>query len=163
VLVTQRFNGSVSDLAVIQAAWGIGIAAGGLALGAWGGFKRRILTSMVGLALMSVSTAVIGFAPAGFFPLAVGGMLLAGLMHPMVSGPLFAILQSVVPSDLQGRVLTLVISLGTAMVPLSLAVAGPLSDAVGPHVWYILSGALSLAAAVAGLSLKSVMRIEDGR
>jgi DHA3 family macrolide efflux protein-like MFS transporter len=163
VLVTQRFNGSVGDLAVIQAAWGIGIAAGGLALGAWGGFKRRILTSMLALALMSASTAVIGFAPVSFFPLAVGGMLLAGLMHPMVSGPLFAILQSVVPSDLQGRVLTLVISLGTAMVPLSLAIAGPLSDAVGPHIWYILSGVISLAAVLAGISMKAVMRIEEGR
>jgi MFS transporter, DHA3 family, macrolide efflux protein len=163
VLVTQRFDGSVGDLAVIQAAWGIGLAVGGLALGAWGGFKRRIVTSMLGLAVMSVSTAIIGFAPANFFSLAVGGMLVSGLMHPMVSGPLFAILQSVVPSDLQGRVLTLVISLGTAMVPLSLALAGPLSDAVGPHLWYILSGVISLAAALAGLSMKAVMKIEEGR
>jgi MFS transporter, DHA3 family, macrolide efflux protein len=163
VLVTQRFEGGVGDLALIQAAWAVGIGVGGLTLGVWGGFKRRILTSMAALALMSVGTAVIGFAPTNFFMLAAAGMLLTGLMHPMVNGPLFAILQSVVPADLQGRVLTLVISLGTAMVPLSLAIAGPLSDAVGPHIWYILSGAISLATALAGFTMKAVMRIEEGR
>jgi MFS transporter, DHA3 family, macrolide efflux protein len=52
VLVTQRFEGGVCDLAVIQAAWAIGIALGGLTLGVWGGFKRRILTSMAALALI---------------------------------------------------------------------------------------------------------------
>jgi MFS transporter, DHA3 family, macrolide efflux protein len=163
VLVTQRFNGGVGEVAMMQSAWAVGLLAGGLALGGWGGFKRRILTSMIGLTLMSLGAVVVGFAPANFFLVAVGGMLLIGLMQPMVNGPLFAILQTVVPADMQGRVLTLMISLGTAMVPLSLAIAGPLSDAYGPHFLYMLSGVISLATAIAGLSMKSVMRVEEGR
>jgi MFS transporter, DHA3 family, macrolide efflux protein len=163
ILVTQRFEGGVADLALIQGAWAVGIAAGGIVLGAWGGFKRRIVTSMLGLALMALGTLVVGASPAGLFPLAVAGMLVAGFMHPMVNGPLFAILQSIIPAELQGRVLTLVISLGSAMVPLSLALAGPLSDAAGSHLWYLISGVLTLAVAIAGVCIKSVMHIEEVR
>jgi DHA3 family macrolide efflux protein-like MFS transporter len=32
----------------MNSTWGIGLVLGGLVLGAWGGFRRRILTSLMG-------------------------------------------------------------------------------------------------------------------
>jgi DHA3 family macrolide efflux protein-like MFS transporter len=43
LLVTEHFNGHALQLGAMQSAMGIGFVSGGLILGVWGGFKRRIL------------------------------------------------------------------------------------------------------------------------
>ena len=48
ILITKHFNGQAIQLATLESFFGIGIIAGGLVLSAWGGFKRRVLTSLVG-------------------------------------------------------------------------------------------------------------------
>ncbi|HPE36584.1 MAG TPA: MFS transporter, partial [Spirochaetales bacterium] len=50
LLVTKSFGRSALELAWTETAMGVGIIAGGLALSAWGGFKRRIVTSIMGIA-----------------------------------------------------------------------------------------------------------------
>jgi DHA3 family macrolide efflux protein-like MFS transporter len=122
---------------------------GGLLLSVWGGFRRRIYTSMVGLVLEGLAIVVIGVAPGNGFQLALGAIFAAGVMNPLINGPLLAILQGAVSPDMQGRVFTLVSSLSSAMMPLSLAVAGPVADAIGVRAWYIAGGAIfSLIGAV---------------
>lgn len=44
LLVTNHFKGTAWHLGALEAAIGIGIIAGGLLLGVWGGFKKRIVT-----------------------------------------------------------------------------------------------------------------------
>ena len=40
ILVTKHFSGQALELAWMEAAWGLGVVAGGLTLSAWGGFRR---------------------------------------------------------------------------------------------------------------------------
>ncbi len=103
ILVTRHFGGQAMQLAWIESAWGIGMVAGGLILGAWGGFRRRILTSMFGLVAMGLAILLVGFVPASAFWLAVGLMLVVGFMNPIVNGPLLAVVQAVVAPEMQGR------------------------------------------------------------
>ena len=49
LMVTKYFLGRALQLAWLQAAFGIGTILGGILLGIWGGFKRRIVTTLVGL------------------------------------------------------------------------------------------------------------------
>ena len=51
----------------MNSAWGIGIIVGGLTLSAWGGFKKRIVTSLVGLTGMGIGFLLVGLAPATAF------------------------------------------------------------------------------------------------
>ena len=46
LLVTNYFGGKALHLGWLEAAVGIGVLLGGLVLSAWGGFRRRILTSL---------------------------------------------------------------------------------------------------------------------
>ena len=62
---------------------------------------------------------------------------------------------------MQGRVFTLVGSLGSAMAPLGLIVAGPVADAIGVQSWYVIGGVACILMAVVGYSLPVVMNIED--
>lgn len=149
LLVTDHFKGGALQLGWLQSGWGVGMLVGGVLLSIWGGFRRRIYTSMAGLVLEGLAIIVIGLTPANGFQLALGALFVAGLMNPLINGPLFAILQVAVAPEMQGRVFTLVSSLSSAMMPLSLAVAGPVADAIGVRTWYVIGGAVfSLLGAV---------------
>jgi DHA3 family macrolide efflux protein-like MFS transporter len=163
LLVTDHFGGGAIQLGTLESGYGIGMVLGGLLLSTWGGFKRRILTSLIGLVISGVAIMGIGLAPGGLFFLAVGSLFVAGFMNPLVNGPLFAILQSVVAPEMQGRVFTLVGSLASAMMPISLAVAGPLSDVVGVRAWYVFGGGIFALLGVAAFFIPAVMELEQQR
>jgi DHA3 family macrolide efflux protein-like MFS transporter len=161
ILVTDYFGGGVFQLGWLEAAFGFGMIAGGLALGAWGGFKKRILTSMFGLIGLGIGLAVIGIIPSGVFWLAIVSAFFAAAMLPIVNGPIHAIVQAAVEPNMQGRVFTLMGSLSAAMAPLGLLIAGPVADAIGVQSWYVIAGVVSILMAVLGISLPAVMNIED--
>jgi DHA3 family macrolide efflux protein-like MFS transporter len=160
LLVADYFNGGPLQLGWIESALGFGMIAGGLALGAWGGFKKRILTTMLGLLGLGIGFSLIGFVPANLFWLAVASTFFAASMIPIVNGPVHAILQSAVEADMQGRVFTLVGSLGSAMAPLGLIIAGPVADAIGVQSWYVIGGFACILVAVVGYFTPALMNIE---
>jgi DHA3 family macrolide efflux protein-like MFS transporter len=84
-------------------------------------------------------------------------------MQVMANGPLSAIFQSAIDPDMQGRVLTLVGAGATAMSPLSLLVAGPVSDWLGIRTWYLLGGSACIIMAVIAIFIPVVMNIEENR
>jgi MFS transporter, DHA3 family, macrolide efflux protein len=161
LMVKDFFGGDAVQLGWVEAAMGIGMIGGGGLLGVWGGFKRKILTSMLGLMGMGAGTLVIALAPSSALFLVAGGALLVGLMSPITMGPFFAVIQSTVEPDMQARIFSLLSSIGGAMAPLGLMIAGPLADRVGIQAWFTLGGALCILMAVAGLFIPSVMNIEE--
>jgi DHA3 family macrolide efflux protein-like MFS transporter len=162
ILVTKHFAGGAMQFAWMESVFGIGVILGGLILSVWGGFRRRIYTSMLGLVGMGIGSLLIGFVPASAFSLAVAGAFLMGIASPITNGPLFAALQAVVAPDMQGRVFTLVGSVAAAMTPLGLIVAGPVADAVGVQAWFIIGGLVTVAMAFAGLLIPAVVNFEKG-
>lgn len=161
LLVTKHFGSGALQLGWFESAIGVGVVAGGLVLGAWGGFRRRIFTSLLAVVGIGLGVALAGAAPAGLFGVALAGNFVAGFMNPVANGPLMAIVQARVAPEMQGRVLSLIQSGATAMMPISLLVAGPLADAVGVRVWYIAGGLLCAGIALVGLAVPAIMRIEE--
>lgn len=161
LLVTKHFGGDALQLGTLESAWGMGVIAGGLFLSAWGGFRRRIYTTLVGVVLMGAGIIVTGMAPSTMFWLAVVGNAIAGFMNPITNGPLFAVLQATVAPDYQGRVFTVVNSLASAMMPLSLAVAGPLADWLGIRAWYVIGGLSCVAMGVVARFVPAIVNLEE--
>jgi DHA3 family macrolide efflux protein-like MFS transporter len=161
LLVTNYFDGGVGELAAINSALGIGVVIGGITLGVWGGFKRRIVTSLMGIVGISVGLLLVGIAPPHLFGLAVAGFFIAGFMQPITNGPLFAVLQGVVAPEMQGRVFTLLMSSASLMMPLSLAVAGPLADRIGVQTMYLISGGVCLLITAGALFFPPLLNIEQ--
>lgn len=161
LLITEHFGGGAVELGWLESAWGVGMLAGGLLLSVWGGFKRRVYTALSAMVLGGIGTAVVGLAPSDGFSLALGGMFLAGAMNPLINGPLFAILQATVAPEMQGRILTLVMSLAAAMMPLSLAIAGPVADVVGVQPWYLAGGVLYSLVGLSGFFIRPMVNIEQ--
>jgi DHA3 family macrolide efflux protein-like MFS transporter len=61
---------------------------------------------------------------------------------------------------MQGRVFSLVISGVSAMSPVGLAIAGPLADAFGVPIWFVISGIVTSIVAIASFFVPAIMNIE---
>jgi len=126
LVVTQIFNKGVVELGWTETLFGVGMIVGGLTLGAWGGFKRKIITSLAGIIGISLGVILIGVAPGNMFFLLLVANFILGATQVFANGPLGAIFQSTIEHDMQGRVFSLINAGATAMMPLSLMVAGPM-------------------------------------
>ena len=163
LLVTKHFGLGALEFGLMDSAWGFGVIIGGLILGTWGGFKRKVATSMMGIIGIGLGVTIVGLSPANMYWLAIAGMAFSGIMNPITNGPLFALVQSTVRPDMQGRVMSLIISAATAMTPLSLMVAGPLSDAIGIRTWFWFGGLICLLMGIGAFFVPAIMNVESNR
>jgi MFS transporter, DHA3 family, macrolide efflux protein len=162
ILVTSHFRGEALQLATLQAASSAGVIGGGLLLGLWGGFRRRIYTTLFGLFGIGIGVLLVGLTPATLLPMAIAAIFFTGLMMALTNGPLLAILQATVAPEMQGRVFMLVNSTAGLMAPVGLMLAGPLSEAIGVRFWFIAGGIVTLIAALVGVLNPVLMEMEDG-
>lgn len=71
LLITKHFSRGAIELGLINSVEGFGIIAGGIILGVWGGFKKKMVTSMIGIIGLGIGVMLIGLAPASFFIVAI--------------------------------------------------------------------------------------------
>jgi DHA3 family macrolide efflux protein-like MFS transporter len=161
LLVSDHFGGDAAQYSLLEAVVGAGIVAGGLLLSTWGGFPRRIHTTIMGVVGIGLGLGLLGLVPGELFWMALGCIFLVGLMIPMTDGPIMAIIQSSVSPEVQGRVFTMMGSLLWITSPFSLAVAGPVSDWLGLQVWYLAAGTLCAIVGLAGFFIRPLVAIEE--
>lgn len=161
LLVRHHFGGGAAEYGWMESSFGIGLVAGGIVLGVWGGFKRKIVTAQAGLIGIGIAHLALGLVPGDLFAAALGAVFAAGFMLSL-NGTIYAVIQAAVAPDMQGRVFTLASSAGAAMSPLSLAAAGPLADHFGVRFWYVLAGVVCTAMGALALTIPAVLALEQG-
>jgi DHA3 family macrolide efflux protein-like MFS transporter len=161
LFVKVHLGGGAMQLGWLNALMGIGMLAGGILLAIWGGFKRRAVTSALGLAVLSIGMLLMGLAPREGMLSAAVAMFVVGLAMPVVNGPLMAMMQATVDPSMQGRVMALTMSLATAASPLALAVAGPLADVLGTQAWFLAAAVVCATMAVGVRLIHSILYMEE--
>ncbi|MDD2521621.1 MAG: MFS transporter [Anaerolineaceae bacterium] len=161
LLVTDFFNGGARELAWLQAAMGIGAILGGVLLGVWGGFKRKVVTVMIGILGVSLSVIGVGLVPQDGYITAIVLAGLTGLMLSFANGSLGPLLQTKVPSEKQGRVFTVLSSMSLGLMPIGLFLSAPIADRYGASVAYLIGGTVGLGIAIFGFLNRKVMTIDD--
>ena len=161
ILITKTFGGQALELGWANSAWGIGAVVGGVVLSAWGGFRRRIVTTLIGLVGLGIGAIIVGVAPGTLLWTLLLGMFTMGIMNPITNGPLMAIIQARVDPAMQGRVFTVVQAGAAAMSPLGLAIAGPVADALGVQIWFIAGGLLCIAMGIGAVFVPAIMNLEQ--
>jgi DHA3 family macrolide efflux protein-like MFS transporter len=161
LLVKDHFNGGAWQLSFVASSMGVGFVIGGLTLGVWGGFKRKIVTSLTGVCGIGVGVVIMGLAPSSMLWVAILGAAFLGIMVPIANGPLHALLQAKVPHEMQGRIFTLISSLAMATMPLSMLIAAPIADQIGVQAWYLIGGVATLLVGIGSMMNKSIMHMED--
>ena len=158
--VTTFFGKGAQELAWLQVAMGIGGIVGGLVLGVWGGFKRKVWTVLTGMIGIGVGMLLFGLIPANRYAYSLVCLVVVGGMASFANGSLGPLLQTKVPSEVQGRVFTLLSSLSLAMMPIGLFLSAPIADRFGTRVSYIAGGSLCLIIGLVGLMDKRINTLD---
>ncbi|MDO5676489.1 MAG: MFS transporter [Propionibacteriaceae bacterium] len=138
--VTRSYSNDVWRLTAIEMAFFIGMTAGGILIGQWGGFKRKAATIAFAIAGMGVFTVALGIPqPFVLFNL---WMLLIGVLMPAMNAPTMTLLQTKVEPRFLGRVMSVMMMISTSTMPLGMLFFGPMADRVQIEFTLIVTGAL---------------------
>jgi DHA3 family macrolide efflux protein-like MFS transporter len=128
-MLLARTNQNTIILGSVQSAASIGMVIGGIAMSAWGGFKKRSYGVLFGWLISAIFTEII-FSLGRGLPVWAPAVLLGGLFVPLVNGSNQAIWQAKVAPDLQGRVFSARRLIAWFTNPISPIIGGTLSDFV---------------------------------
>lgn len=159
ILVTRQLGGDVLKLGWLESAFGVGIIAAGLVLSIWGGFRRRMLTVLIGSIVAGMATFSLGFTSLPLFWLGLSSAFIIGAGLSFANGPILAVVQAAVDKEMQGRVFSLMGSISGAVTPFGLAVAGPLADAIGISPLYWIAGIAIFFLSISALFMPSVLNL----
>jgi len=162
LLVRDHFGGGPAEWGWFTIAHNLGSVIGGVLMSTWGGFRRRVMTMLVGLAAIGGINLARGLMPASLFWLFVVTGFSSGLPSAMFFVSLKAILQSTVPPEMQGRVFATQNSLFWGIGPLGLAILGSLGGVIGLRPLYLLAGAAFILVALTWALTPSVRNLEGG-
>lgn len=161
LLITEVLKGGAIELAWIQSANGLGMIAGGIILGIWGGFKSKVNTAFSGLFMASLGILLFSQTPPDMIWVGVVAIFIFGFMNSIANSSFFSLLQAMIPHEMQGRVFTLIMSTSVAVSPLGLAIAGPVVERTGLRFWFIISGLAFMVGSGVGFLVPQVRRLEE--
>jgi MFS family permease len=167
----------------------IGMVIGGVVVGAWGGFKRRIHGVLLGWTLSFVGILITGFGrsePSWMVGIWAAGIFISSLIVSLINGSNQAIWMAKVSVEVQGRVFSARRLIAWFANPLAALIAGPLADhvmepammeggsGVGAFEWlvgtgpgagmsllFILTGLVGLAMSLGSYLIPLIRNVED--
>ncbi|NMO01692.1 MFS transporter [Gordonia sp. TBRC 11910] len=156
--IRERVHGDAADHSLVLAAFGAGAAIGSLIFAAIP-IPRRYLTIMFGLwGLCGVPLVFFGVAEHLWVFIVAALVLGVAFDGPMVLWG--TLLQRRVPPELLGRVASLDFFVSVALMPVSMALAAPVADAIGLTSTFVLGGLLPLPFAIVFYMLARLWRDE---
>jgi DHA3 family macrolide efflux protein-like MFS transporter len=161
ILVLKGYGGDEVLLGSLNSAMGLGTVLGGLLLSVWGGFRKRIVTTLGAVIATGGSLFLMAFAPSRMFYIGIAGFFASGSLMAIANGCLRATFRGAVHPSMQGRVGALMGSLAMAMSPIGLLIAGPVADAIGVRSWFAIAGTVLLVGGTIGLGMRPLRHIED--
>ena len=148
-IIKDRLGGGPGDHAWVLGAFGIGGAVGSLVMASMK-MPRRYLTWMnLMWGVGCLPMIVIGFA--GSVSVVIASAFVLGVLFsaPMVIWG--TLLQRRVPPALLGRVASLDFFVSISLMPISMAVAGPVSQAIGLRATFIIAGVVPVIVAIVAI------------
>ena len=156
--VRDNLGGGAEDYGLALAAFGVGGAVGALAISS-GRLPRRYLTVMILMwGLGSLPFAAIGVA--GALWIMCAALFVVGATFSAATVIWGTLLQRRVPEALRGRVSSLDFFVSLALMPVSMAIAGPAGAAFGVTAVFVVAGLLPMFLAAAAILIPRLDRDE---
>jgi MFS family permease len=159
LLVKHELEGSAAELGLVFAAGGLGSVACAVVLGQRGLPRRDITFMYVAWTLATLAVAGYGLS-ASVWQLMLACLVFNGLE---TAGTIVwaTAKQRHVPADMLGRVSSLDWLISIGLLPLSFALTGPVSGAIGVRATLIGAGVLGAVVTFAALFIRGVRSVED--
>lgn len=142
LFVSRTYGNEYWYLTVVELVGFAGMTAGGIIVGAWGGFKNRMKTLLVGMAVFGA--LAIGMGAVNNFYIYLGLMLLYGIALTFVQTATTTLIQERSDPQMLGRMFGFFGAIFSGFLPIGMVVFGPLADIVSMQLLMILSGVLLL-------------------
>lgn len=153
LFVSRYFGDTYWYLTLVEVIGFIGMTAGGLLIGAWGGFQNHVKTLTVGMTAFGL--LAIGMGMVDHFIVYLALMAIYGIALTMVQTASTTLLQENTAPEMQGRMFGLFGAMFSGFLPLGMVVFGPMADVVSMRLLMVISGVLLLVLAVAIMLNKS--------
>jgi DHA3 family macrolide efflux protein-like MFS transporter len=139
-------EGSAADFAFVMVFFQIGMVLGALLTSVKKEWKRKVFTYFGSLMVICVMLSGYTFAPKGwFFFLAIGNFVV-GFLLPIGNTIYMTIIQTTVPNDKMGRVISIDHSISSLIAPFGALISGPLADVWGARIVFLLSSVIGVIA-----------------
>ena len=152
-ILSERELGGASDWATISAGFGVGSVIGQVLIYRLP-FRRPVRAAVIGLVVASTQAAIIG---SGLPVLAIAALeAVTGVAVSLAFTLWETSLQQHIPSRALSRVSSYDFTASAGLMPIGLALAGPLADGIGLHAALRLMSLVGVASALACLAVPSV-------
>jgi len=81
-------------------------------------------------------------------------------MNAIGNSSFFSILQILVPHEIQGRILTLVMASSIAVSPIGLIIAGPVAELFGVRFWFLVASLSLMVGSLLGFFIPGLKNLE---
>jgi len=158
-MILAKSNNSSVILGIVQSSFGVGGMLGGLLMTLWGGAKKKIYSLLIGIMLTGFGSIMLGLSKTPVFM--VISVIIIAITMIVSNSSSQAIWQSIVPTDLLGRVFSARRFMAQFIGIIPMAISGPLVDKYLSHIFNSTSflynlfgkgkgGAISFLAAMGG-------------
>jgi len=161
--VNVTHSGDKLDLGFVMALIQGGMFIGAIIVTIKKNWKHKAIVIFLGLIIGDIGHIFLALAPTGqFIIIGIGGFIFAFIV-PFVNTMFLTILQSTIPVEKQGRVMSIVITIATAVSPIAMIISGPLSDIMGIVPLFFSAAVIDMSIVLLIWIFSNVARIDyDG-
>lgn len=160
LLVKEHFKGGVEEVGLMEGLAGAAMVAGGILVTIISP-KRKMTRILTGLGLSCFAVCLTALMPANLFWAAAFWWMISSFTFIFANAPLTALLQTIIPNQIQGRVLSLLNMIMALAAPVGLMVANPLGEWLGLRGLFVSVGILSGLVAFSGFASYHLKNLED--
>ncbi|HHD1956457.1 TPA: MFS transporter [Klebsiella pneumoniae] len=158
LLVKQHFGGGANQVALMEGLSGVGMVLGGLIVAAMQ-LRTPIYWILAGFATSCFAVALTAQVPSALFGLAVAYWVISGVCFVFGSAPLTALLQTIIPNYLQGRVLSIMNSMMSLAAPIGLLLITPLGEIFDVRAIFLIAGILGGLVSISGFFSPKLLKL----
>jgi DHA3 family macrolide efflux protein-like MFS transporter len=122
-------------------------------------WNHKMFVCFFGLLVASTGYLLYALAPIKAYAIMGLGMVLIGILLPVINTLLITIVQSIIPHDKMGRVSSIIQVISMVIAPVGAIISGPLGEVFGINYLYIYSAILALLITIIMYSFSNLRHI----